>query len=137
MTKRIGIVFFLFALIMGALALQLMRLPMMVTVSGNHGRTRVVVDRSRGAILDRNGVPLVHAQPQAFAAVKPTQASDQFLRGALNYERYALLEPRLARGNLLSIPIEDAVAGISRISIGRINARIIATASIFIVTFNL
>ena len=113
MTKRIGIVFFLFVLGIGALCLRLMQVPTMIPAQSSHANARVTIGRSRGAILDRNGTPLVHAQPQWFAAAKPTTAADQFLCGALTAERYALLEPHLARGNLIAIPIDDATAHVA------------------------
>ena len=115
MTKRIGIVFFLFVLAMGALCVRIMRVPLMVGhASAGHGSARVVIDSSRGAILDRNGEPLVHARRQSYAAVKPTPAADQLLRGAFNSEHYAQLEPRLSRGNLLAVPVDEATAVIAR-----------------------
>ena len=113
MTKRIGIVFFLFVLCIGALCLRLMQVPTMLPAQSGHANARIVLDHSRGAILDRNGVPLVHAQPQYFAAAKPTPAADQFLRGALTTERYAQLEPRLARGSLVAVPVDETTASVS------------------------
>jgi len=110
MTKRIGIVFFLFVLAMGALCVRLMRVPLMIPAQSGHGGARVTIDRSRGAVLDRNGEPLVHAQPQAYAAVKPTPEADAFLRAALSAERYAQIEPRLARGILVAVPVDNATA---------------------------
>jgi len=113
LTKRIGIVFFLFVLGIGALCLRLMQVPTMIPAQSGHASARVVLGHSRGAILDRNGVPLVHAQPQFFAVAKPTPAADQFLRGALSNDRYALLEPRIARGNLVAVPIDSATAHVA------------------------
>ena len=113
MTKRIGIVFFLFVLGIGALCVRLMQVPMMIPAQSSHANASVTIGRSRGAILDRNGMPLVHAQPQFFAAAKPTPIADKFLRGALTAERYAQLEPRLARGNFIAVPIDEATANIS------------------------
>jgi len=110
LTKRIGIVFFLFVLSMGALCVRIMRVPLMIPAQNVRRGARVTIDRSRGAILDRNGAPLVHAHRQAFVAVKPTPAADQFLRAALSAERYAHIEPRLARGNLVAVPLDGATA---------------------------
>ena len=116
LARRIGIVFFLFVLGMGALCVRIMRVPLLVgdRAGANRGGARVVIDSSRGAILDRNGAPLVRARRQAYAAVKPTPGGDAFLRGALSGERYARLEPRLARGNLLAVPVDDITAELAR-----------------------
>ena len=128
MTKRIGIVFFLFVLGIGTLCLRLMQVPAMIPAQSGHASARVVIDRSRGAILDRNGMPLVHAQTQWFSAAKPTPSADQFLRGALTAERYALLEPRLARGNFIAVPIDDATAHVAKNSAASKDILIVRTS---------
>jgi cell division protein FtsI/penicillin-binding protein 2 len=110
MAKRIGIVFFLFVFCMSSLSLQLLRLPLTLPAARVHGSMRVVVDQSRGAVVDRNGAALVHALPQTFAALKSTPQADRFLRAVLSDERYALLEPRLQKGALLAVPVDETVA---------------------------
>ncbi|MDR0532171.1 MAG: penicillin-binding protein 2 [Oscillospiraceae bacterium] len=105
MAKRAGIVFFLFALCVGALALRLLRLPLTVSVQSGHGSARVVIDSSRGAIVDRSGAPLVQAEEQEYAAAKPTPAAANYLRSLLSDDHFAQLEPRLARGSLLATPL--------------------------------
>ena len=107
MSKRIGIVFFLFVLCVGALGVRLMQIPMTLPAQSAHGASRVVIDRSRGAIYDRNGVWLVQGRRQGFAAVKPTPAASIALRGVLSEARYAAAEERLARGSLIALPVDD------------------------------
>ena len=109
MSRRIGIVFFLFVLCMGALGLRLVRVPMILPAQSAHGAARVVVDRSRGAIYDRNGARLVQGQRQIYAAVKPSPAASLALRGVLSDERFAAVEERMARGNLFTLPVDDPV----------------------------
>jgi len=89
MSKRIVIAFFLFVLCMGALGLRLVQVPMILPAQSAHGAARVVVDKSRGAIYDRNGVRLVQGRRQVFAAVKPTPAASLALRSVLSDERFA------------------------------------------------
>ncbi|MCL1952068.1 MAG: hypothetical protein FWF60_04495, partial [Oscillospiraceae bacterium] len=67
MPKRIGIVFFLFVLCAGLLGLRLLRIPYTLPAQSAHGASRVVVDTSRGAIYDRNGIWLVQGRRQAHA----------------------------------------------------------------------
>ena len=107
MSKRIIVVFFLFVLSMGALGLRLAQIPMTLPVQSAHGAARVVADKSRGAIYDRNGVRLVQGQRQIYAAVKPTPAASLALRSVLGDERFAAAEARLARGSLIVLPVDD------------------------------
>ena len=109
MTKRIGIVFYLFVLCTGALGLRLMRIPYTLPAQSSHGASRVVVDSSRGAIYDRNGVWLVQGRRQAYAAVRPTPAASLALRGVLSEGRFAAAEERLARGSLIALPVDPPV----------------------------
>ena len=106
MSRRIVIVFFLFVLCAGALGLRLAQIPMILPAQSAHGAARVVVDRSRGAIYDRNGARLVQGQRQVFAAVKPTPQASLALRSILSDERFAAIEERLSRGSLLALPVE-------------------------------
>ena len=109
MAKRIGIVFFLLVLCTGALGVRLIQIPFTLPAQSTHGAARVVVDRSRGAIYDRNGARLVQGQRQVFAAVKPTPAASLALRSVLSGERFAAAEERLARGSLITLPVDDPV----------------------------
>jgi len=109
MSRRIGIVFFLFVLCVGALGVRLMQVPMILPAQSAHGAARVVVDKSRGAIYDRNGARLVQGQRQVFAAVKPSPAASMALRSVLSGERFAAAEERMARGSLITLPVDDPV----------------------------
>jgi len=107
MSKRIVIVFFLFVLCAGALGLRLMRIPYILPAQSAHGASRMVVDRSRGAIYDRNGLRLVQGRRQTYAAVRPTPAASLALRSVLSEERLAAAQERLARGSLIALPVDD------------------------------
>jgi len=109
MSRRIIIVFFLFVLCVGALGVRLMQVPIILPAQSAHGAARVVVDRSRGAIYDRNGARLVQGQRQVYAAVKPSPAANMALRSVLSGERFAAAEERMARGNLIALPVDDPV----------------------------
>jgi len=109
MFRRIVIVFFLFILCVGALGLRLMQVPMILPAQSAHGAARVVVDKSRGAIYDRNGARLVQGQRQVYATVKPSPAASMALRSVLSDERFAAAEERMARSSLIALPVDDPV----------------------------
>ena len=109
MSRRIIIVFFLFVLCVGALGVRLIQIPIILPAQKAHGAARVVVDRSRGAIYDRNGTRLVQGQRQVYAAVRPTPEASLALRGVLSDERFAAAEERLARGSLIALPVDDPI----------------------------
>ncbi|MDR3314230.1 MAG: penicillin-binding protein 2 [Oscillospiraceae bacterium] len=108
MAKRAGIVFFLFVLCLGGLGLRLMKIPFNQPVQNATGSMSVVVDRSRGAIYDRNGLPLVQTETQLYAAVKPTAAAIEALRPVLSAQNWEAAAERLSRGSLVVVPVDVA-----------------------------
>ncbi len=106
MFKRMGIVFFLFVFCIGALCVRLMQIPSILPAQSSHGSSRVVVDKSRGVILDRNGVPLVQSEKQIYAAAKPTPNASIALRSVLSEQRFAEIEERLSRRNFVAVAID-------------------------------
>jgi penicillin-binding protein 2 len=109
MPKRICILFFLFALCVGLLGLRLLRIPLALPAQSARAGASVTVDRSRGAIYDRNGRRLVQADRLAYVAAKPTPAASLALRGALSQARWLAVEERMARGSLVALPVEGPV----------------------------
>lgn len=106
MQKRIVIVFFMFIACVGLLGLRLAQLPGEQSTQSGSAAMRLVVDESRGVILDRNGVPLVQAKRQIYAAAKPTAAAAVALRSMLSEQRFAQAEERLSKGNLVALRVD-------------------------------
>ena len=102
MRARIVITFFLFCIVIGALSFRLMRIVDQ-PVQMSQGAMRLTIDRSRGAIFDRNGLPIVHAERQIYAAAKPSPAASLILRSMLSEQRWLEVEERLSRGSLVAL----------------------------------
>ena len=107
MRIRIVIVFFLFLFAMGGLGFRLMYMADQ-PVALHHGAQRLTVAQSRGAILDRNGQPIVHAYRQMYAAARPSVRASEALRGMLTQERWLEADRRLSYGNLIALRVPNA-----------------------------
>jgi len=67
MRVRIVISFFLFLIAVGSLSIRMMGIAMQPP-GPNHATVQRTVAHSRGVILDRNGLPIVHAQREYYTA---------------------------------------------------------------------
>jgi len=105
MRIRSVIVFFLFIFAISALSVRLMRVAEQ-PVALSHGAMRLMVDESRGAILDRHGSPIVHAEQHTIAAVRPSPTASAVLRGMLSEQRWFEADERLSRGRLVAVRVD-------------------------------
>ena len=105
MRARSVIVFFLFIFAISALSVRLMRVAEQ-PVALSHGGMRLTVDESRGVILDRHGQPIVHAERQTIAAVRPSPTASAVLRGMLSEQRWLEADERLSRGQLVAVRVD-------------------------------
>lgn len=135
MFKRMWIVFVCFVLCVGALGVRMVQIPHILPAQSSHGSARVAVDTSRGAILDRNGVWMVQGELQPYAAAKPTPAASMALRSVLSAQRFAAAEERLARGNLIALPVNDPLPACSDITMLEVYPRYAAQSAVHVIGY--
>lgn len=109
MERRIISVFFLFALFMGLLSVQILLISTGETTAAarNSNTKTVVLAESRGIIYDCNGLPLTDTETERRAVVPPTDNVLHSLQSILSPEQFKTAQSSLQKGQLAVFSVND------------------------------
>lgn len=125
MERRIISSFFLFALFIGLLSVQIL----LISTGGSTAAARssntktVILAESRGIIYDCNGKPLTDIETEYRAVVPPMESALHSLQNVLSPERFKSAQESLQKGQLAVFPVDENKVNDDDISVFSVRKR--------------